>query len=140
MSTVYTRRNWRARTTAASIGVLATCAVAVPAAAAPDYSATGGATPTAEAKPAKKAKKKARASAVKVPAVLKRIAECESGSNPRAVSANGLYRGKYQFHRSTWRSMGGSGDPAKASENEQDRRAVRLYKQQGTAPWPVCGR
>ena len=72
-------------------------------------------------------------------AVLERIAECESGGDPKAVSDDGRYRGKYQFARSTWRSMGGKGDPAKASEAEQDRRARKLYRAQGTAPWPVCG-
>ena len=30
---------------------------------------------------------------------LRLIAECESGGNPRAVSAGGRYRGKYQFTR-----------------------------------------
>ncbi len=71
---------------------------------------------------------------------LERIARCESGGNPRAISANGLYRGKYQFLRSTWRSVGGKGDPAKASEAEQDRRAAALYRREGATPWPVCGR
>ena len=75
---------------------------------------------------------------VKVPKVLQRIAQCESGGNPRAVSRNGLYRGKYQFHRSTWRGLGGKGDPAKASEAKQDRLAVKLYKRVGTAPWASC--
>jgi hypothetical protein len=69
----------------------------------------------------------------RVPAVLKRIAECESGGNPRATS--GQYRGKYQFSRETWRSVGGKGDPAKASEREQDKRAMKLYKRSGTKPW-----
>jgi peptidoglycan hydrolase-like protein with peptidoglycan-binding domain len=64
---------------------------------------------------------------------------CESGGNPTAVSANGVYRGKYQFSRETWRDLGGSGDPAAASEAEQDRMAARLYAQRGSAPWPVCG-
>jgi hypothetical protein len=75
----------------------------------------------------------------RVPAVLKRIARCESGGDPHAISSNGAYRGKYQFDRSTWRSMGGHGDPARASEAEQDRRALALYRARGTAPWPVCG-
>jgi len=75
-----------------------------------------------------------------VPAILRRIAECESGGNPQAVSRDGRYRGKYQFSRATWRSMGGTGDPADASEGEQDRRALRLYRAEGTSPWPVCGR
>jgi resuscitation-promoting factor RpfB len=70
---------------------------------------------------------------------LQRIAQCESGGNPAAVSASGTYRGKYQFSRETWSELGGSGDPAAASEAEQDRMAAKLYAQRGTAPWPVCG-
>ena len=69
---------------------------------------------------------------------LRRIAACESGGNPRAVSSNGRYRGKYQFSRATWRSLGGRGDPAKASERLQDRMARKLYKLRGTAPWAGC--
>jgi hypothetical protein len=72
--------------------------------------------------------------------VLARIAQCESGGNPTAVSADGRYHGKYQFSRSTWRALGGSGDPAAAPESEQDARAAQLYAQRGTQPWPVCGR
>ncbi len=71
--------------------------------------------------------------------LLARIAECESGGDPTAVSADGQYRGKYQFSRSTWRAMGGKGDPAKAPESEQDKRAAALLEQAGTSPWPVCG-
>ncbi len=77
---------------------------------------------------------------VRIPKVLKRIAQCESGGNPRAVSRDGQYRGKYQFLRSTWRGLGGSGDPAKARESTQDRIALKLYKRSGIAPWPACGR
>lgn len=77
---------------------------------------------------------------VKLPRVLREIAECESGGDPRAVSSNGLYRGKFQFSRSTWKAVGGRGsDPAEASEAHQDRMALRLYRQQGVAPWPACG-
>lgn len=72
-------------------------------------------------------------------ATLRRIARCESGGNPRAISPSGQYRGKYQFSRPTWRSVGGSGDPARASEREQDRRAAALLARSGTAPWPNCG-
>jgi peptidoglycan hydrolase-like protein with peptidoglycan-binding domain len=53
-------------------------------------------------------------------ATLQRIAQCESGGNPSAVSADGTYRGKYQFDRETWRAMGGTGDPADAPEAEQN--------------------
>jgi hypothetical protein len=55
------------------------------------------------------------------------------------VSADGTYRGKYQFDRETWRAMGASGDPADAPEAEQDRIAAALLAQRGTAPWPACG-
>jgi peptidoglycan hydrolase-like protein with peptidoglycan-binding domain len=70
-------------------------------------------------------------------ALLQRIAECESGGDPTMVSSNGVYRGKYQFV-STWRAVGGSGDPAAASEAEQDRRAAMLMRVQGPSAWPVC--
>jgi hypothetical protein len=75
---------------------------------------------------------------VRVPAILRRIAECESGGNPRAISPGGTYRGKYQFSRSTWHNLGGSGDPADAPEWLQDKLALKLYRQSGTAPWPNC--
>jgi hypothetical protein len=70
---------------------------------------------------------------------LEAIAECESHGDPRAIGGGGLYRGKYQFHRGTWASVGGTGDPARASELEQDRRAAMLIKQSGSNPWPICG-
>lgn len=76
--------------------------------------------------------------AVRVPGILQRIAQCESGGNPRAISPGGTYRGKYQFDLQTWRSVGGRGDPARASEAEQDRRALKLMRARGTSPWPNC--
>jgi Transglycosylase-like domain/Putative peptidoglycan binding domain len=73
-----------------------------------------------------------------VPRILHRIAECESGGDPTAVSRGGRYRGKYQFSMDTWREMGGEGDPARAPEWLQDRLALRLYRRDGTSPWPNC--
>jgi peptidoglycan hydrolase-like protein with peptidoglycan-binding domain len=72
-------------------------------------------------------------------ATLERIAACESGGDPTAISPDGRYRGKYQFRRATWRAYGGTGDPAKAPEAVQDRIAAALLADQGTAPWPACG-
>lgn len=69
---------------------------------------------------------------------LESIAQCESGGNPSTNTGNGFF-GKYQFTQSTWASVGGTGNPAAASEAEQDRRAAALYAQQGSSPWPVCG-
>ena len=70
---------------------------------------------------------------------MQRIAACESGGNPHAIGGGGTYRGKYQFDRPTWASVGGSGDPASAPEAEQDRRAAILYARVGRSAWPVCG-
>jgi len=73
-----------------------------------------------------------------VATVMAKIAECESGGNPTAVSPSGEYRGKYQFSQATWESLGGTGDPAEADENVQDMYAAGLYQQRGLAPWPAC--
>jgi len=70
---------------------------------------------------------------------LDAIAACESGGDPTAVSADGTYRGLYQFDEGTWASVGGSGDPAAASPAEQTMRAAMLYSRSGSSPWPVCG-
>jgi resuscitation-promoting factor RpfB len=80
-----------------------------------------------------------RASRTRIPAALERIAECESGGDPRAIGGGGKFRGKYQFTYETWRAVGGTGDPAAAPESEQDRRAAILYRREGSAPWPNCG-
>jgi Transglycosylase-like domain/Putative peptidoglycan binding domain len=71
---------------------------------------------------------------------LQRIAQCESGGDPTAVSPDGRYRGKYQFARETWESLGGTGDPAEAPEAEQDQRAAMLMERQGPEAWPVCSK
>jgi hypothetical protein len=74
------------------------------------------------------------------PSQWAQLRQCESGGNYQAVSSGGAYRGAYQFDLSTWRSMGGSGDPISASPAEQDHRAQKLWQARGHAPWPVCGR
>jgi hypothetical protein len=74
-----------------------------------------------------------------VRAVLQQIAACESHGDPRAIGGGGAYRGKYQFSFGTWASVGGTGDPARASEAEQDRRAAMLLRRSGSGHWPVCG-
>jgi peptidoglycan hydrolase-like protein with peptidoglycan-binding domain len=70
--------------------------------------------------------------------ILARIAQCESDGNPAAISSGGTYRGKYQFTRATWHAIGGTGDPARASEATQDRLALALYRSRGLSPWPAC--
>ena len=87
--------------------------------------------------PATTSKARPRAAAP-VSGRLQRIAACESGGDPTAVSPDGRYRGKYQFLRSTWKALGGTGDPAKAPEAEQDRLAAQLMERQGPSAWPNC--
>lgn len=69
---------------------------------------------------------------------LARIRACESGGNYAATSPDGTYRGAYQFDQRTWEGVGGTGDPADASPEEQDARAAELYAQRGGQPWPTC--
>jgi hypothetical protein len=54
------------------------------------------------------------------------IKQCESGGDYRAVNPNGHY-GAWQFSLSTWRSVGGTGNPVDASPAEQDYRAAILW-------------
>jgi soluble lytic murein transglycosylase-like protein len=70
---------------------------------------------------------------------LASIAWCESRNNPRAVGGGGAYRGLYQFSFSTWRVVGGWGDPAAAPRSEQTWRAWLLLSKHGSGHWPVCG-
>ena len=70
---------------------------------------------------------------------LSAIAWCESRNNPRAIGGGGSFRGLYQFTFSTWRVVGGSGDPAAAPRSEQTWRAWVLLKNHGSGHWPVCG-
>ena len=67
------------------------------------------------------------------------LAACESGGRPNAVSSTGRYRGLYQFSQATWNAVGGSGDPAAASADEQTYRAQLLYQRSGAGQWPHCG-
>lgn len=67
---------------------------------------------------------------------------CESTNNYTAESSNGLFYGAYQFELRTWRTVGGTGNPAHARPEEQDARARLLYARRGDQPWPraYCGR
>lgn len=67
------------------------------------------------------------------------LRQCESGGD-YANKNNPTYRGGYQFSYATWASVGGSGDPADASPDEQDARAQALYARSGAGQWPTCGR
>lgn len=87
----------------------------------------------------RKPSRSGNSSRVDMTAAWRKVAQCESGGNPRAVNPAGYY-GLFQFDKQTWRSVGGSGNPADASASEQYMRAKRLYAKRGAAPWPNCGR
>ena len=128
-----------------TLGAAAVCAAALtipaaPAAALPHApTMDAGRTVRQQVRDVRRARREASYRAAAVPAQLAAIAACESGGDPRAIGGGGLYRGKYQFSYDTWAAVGGSGDPAAASEAEQDMRAAVLYARAGSAPWPVCG-
>jgi hypothetical protein len=70
-----------------------------------------------------------------------RTAECESGGNPHAIGGGGLYRGAFQFMRSTWKASPKSpgGDPIAYPYRTQAVVAVLLMRRDGAGHWPVCG-
>lgn len=72
-----------------------------------------------------------------VDAHLRVIMQRESGGNPRAVNPAGYY-GLFQFSPQTWAAVGGSGNPAEASEAEQWKRARILYTQVGASQWSTA--
>jgi peptidoglycan hydrolase-like protein with peptidoglycan-binding domain len=63
-----------------------------------------------------------------------RLRMCESGNNYAINTGNGHF-GAYQFDLPTWRSVGGTGYPHRASKAEQDKRALILYRERGWQPW-----
>jgi Transglycosylase-like domain len=68
-----------------------------------------------------------------------RLAMCESGGDPAAVSPGGRYRGAFQFSGPTWHAAGGSGDPVDSSYAEQKRVAMGWAQVvEPATQWPVC--
>ena len=72
--------------------------------------------------------------------VFWKLALCESGGNPRAVSSTGKYRGAFQFSLATWRSVGMAGDPIQFDYETQLIAAKRLQARSGWGQWPQCAR
>lgn len=69
-----------------------------------------------------------------------RVAECESGLNPKATSPGGTYLGLWQFSKATWKDYGGPGDdPRDVSAYRQTLIAWKLFQDRRWEPWPSCG-
>ncbi|CAN5856477.1 hypothetical protein BH23ACT10_BH23ACT10_25250 [soil metagenome] len=71
--------------------------------------------------------------------VWDRLAACEAGGNWSINTGNGYYGG-LQFSLGSWRAVGGSGYPHRASRSEQIKRGKRLKARQGWGAWPSCTR
>ena len=71
----------------------------------------------------------------------RRTSECESGGNPDAIGGGGVYRGAFQFLRSTWKRSPKSpgGDPIAYPYRTQAVVAILLRERDGPGHWPVCG-
>ena len=71
----------------------------------------------------------------------RQTSECESGGDPNAIGGGGMYRGAFQFMRSTWRTSPKSpgGDPIRYTWKTQAVVAVSLKRRDGAGHWPVCG-
>lgn len=78
-----------------------------------------------------------------MPAILLRIAGCESGSGPSSFGSytarnpRSSASGRWQFIDSTWRAWGDSrwARAYLAPPAVQDAAALRLYRASGTSPW-----
>ena len=69
-----------------------------------------------------------------------KIVQCESEFNPKAVNRqNNKYFGLFQFGIPTWQGVGGSGNPADASPQEQFLRAKILQERYGWSQWECAG-
>lgn len=69
--------------------------------------------------------------------VWESIAKCETNGNWSSDTGNG-YFGGLQFSQGAWNSVGGSGNPAQASKDEQISRGKMLQKMRGWGVWGAC--
>lgn len=69
--------------------------------------------------------------------VWESIAKCETNGNWSENTGNG-YFGGLQFSQGAWNSVGGTGNPASASKDEQITRGKMLEKMRGWGVWGAC--
>lgn len=72
---------------------------------------------------------------VGMPALLLRIRSCESGDSYTAANPASTASGAYQVLDSTWGGYGGYSRSKYAPRSVQDAFALRLFREQGSAPW-----
>ena len=69
--------------------------------------------------------------------VWDKLAACESGGNWSIDIGNG-YFGGLQFNQGAWESVGGTGNPAQASREEQIAKGKLLQQKRGWGAWGGC--
>ena len=69
--------------------------------------------------------------------VWESIASCETNGNWTSDTGNG-YFGGLQFSQGAWNSVGGNGNPAQASKDEQINRGKMLQEKRGWGVWGAC--
>lgn len=67
------------------------------------------------------------------------IAQCESNGHWNDDTGNGYYGG-LQFNQGAWNSVGGLGNPAQASREEQIEKAKLLQAKRGWGVWSACAK
>ncbi len=72
-------------------------------------------------------------------AIWESLAKCESGGNWAIDTGNGYYGG-LQFSQSAWESVGGAGNPAAATREEQISRGKDLQARRGWGVWGLCAK
>jgi len=72
--------------------------------------------------------------------MLDQLATCESGRNPTAVSRNGLYYGAFQMLLTTWRALGGTGNPIAHTYEQQRDMARKIPVSSWRYQFPACAR
>lgn len=68
-----------------------------------------------------------------------KLATCEAGNNWAIDTGNG-YFGGLQFSQSAWESVGGTGNPAHASREEQIEKGKKLQEVRGWGAWGACAK
>lgn len=71
--------------------------------------------------------------------IWEKIADCESHKNWNIDTGNG-YFGGLQFSQGAWESVGGTGNPAAASREEQIMRGKQLQAKRGWGVWGMCAK
>lgn len=79
------------------------------------------------------------------PNMMKKIAKCESGYNPEAISPSGAYHGLYQFVAGTWvsnRNAMGLDPNLELRRDPEEAIKTAAFKmgRDGYGAWPVCSR